>query len=142
MSRVTLGGFEQVSLPEWGNLATIAKIDTGAFSGALHCSSIRLDKAKQVLSFYPTSQVDCRVETTDFETKAVRSAHGHKHVRYLVPITLELRGKQYKTIIGLTDRSSMRYEMLIGRRFLREHDMLVDAAINGEYDDEWKRVEL
>ena len=142
MSRVILGSFEKVVLPEWGMLETTAKVDTGAFSGALHCSSIEFDETTRLLTFYPTSQSKHRIETDKFETRTVRSAHGHKHTRYLVPVVLELRGKKYKTTIGLTDRSSMKYEMLIGRRFLREHNMTVDVRINGEHDNEWKRVNI
>ena len=36
-------------------------------------------------------------------------------------------GKKYKTVISLTDRSDMKYPMLIGRKFLSER-FLVDVS--------------
>jgi hypothetical protein len=47
-----------------------------------------------------------------------------------------VQGKVYPIRIGLSDRSDMKRSVLIGRRFLRENDMLVDVRVHDEYDDE------
>ncbi len=41
MSENIIGAFELVSFPEFHTEHVTAKIDTGAYTGALHCSSIK-----------------------------------------------------------------------------------------------------
>jgi hypothetical protein len=142
MQQKVLGYVEEVAIPSLGVGSVIAKVDTGAFSGALHCTNISLSRDKKVLSFDPLGQADLRVHIKRFDIRTVRSASGHEEQRYLVPVTLKLAGKDYDTVIGLTDRSDMGYEMLLGRRFLREHGMVVDVALNEEYDEEWRRLQV
>jgi hypothetical protein len=140
MQQKILGYVEEVAIPLLGIDGIIAKVDTGAFSGALHCTGITVSQDKKTLSFSPVGRDDLRVHLSDFETRTVRSASGHEERRYLIPVTLRLAGDEYRTMIGLTDRSDMGYEMLLGRRFLREHNMLVDVTINDEHDEEWRRL--
>ncbi len=141
MNRAIFGHVEKVDVPTFGVKDLIAKVDTGAFSGALHCTDIRLDEATGMLSFSPMGDEALRYETAVYEQKIVRSASGHEESRFIIPIELVIQGTSYKTSIGLTDRSDMTREMLIGRRFLREHNILVDVSINEEYDSEWRVIE-
>ena len=142
MQKKILGHVEDVAIPTLGVKSVLAKVDTGAFSGALHCTDISLSRDRKVLSFNPLGQSGLRVRIKEFELKTVRSASGHEERRFIVPIALRLAGKDYDTVIGLTDRSDMGYEMLLGRRFLREHGMIVDVSLNEEYDEEWRRLHL
>jgi hypothetical protein len=140
MNRVTLGGFELVSLPGFGLHDIVAKVDTGAFSGAIHCTDIKVVHRgllrKPVLKFMPAGLPELAMETDDFTRRHVRSATGHRVKRYLVRTNIEVKGKTYPIEIGLSDRSDMKRQVLLGRRFLRENDMLVDVGLNVEYDDE------
>jgi hypothetical protein len=138
--KLILGHVTEVAIQSLGLNSIIAKVDTGAFSGALHCTDVSLSKDKKVLSFNPLGKEDLRLDIDIFEIRTVRSASGHEEERFLVPVTIQLAGKDYDTMIGLTDRSDMGYEMLLGRRFLREHHMVVDVTLNEEYDEEWRRL--
>lgn len=138
--RAVLGSFELVSFPEFNIKDEVAKIDTGAYSGAIHCSDIHViyrgpDNTK-VLKFVPFGNPLLATETTSFRRKVVRSSLGHQHTRFLITTTIEVLGKTYKTEIGLTDRSDMRRQVLIGRKFIRENNFLVDVQLNQEHDDE------
>jgi hypothetical protein len=142
MHQIILGHVEDIAIPALGVDHVLAKVDTGAFSGALHCTDIQLSSDKKVLSFNPIGREDLRAYLHDFEIRKVKSASGHTEERFLVPISIQLHGNLFTTTIGLTDRSDMVREMLLGRRFLREHNMVVDVTMSEEYDDEWKRVNL
>lgn len=141
MQQKVLGYVEEVAIPSFKIDSVIAKVDTGAFSGALHCTNIAISGDGKVLSFDPLGRSGSRVHLEEFETRTVRSASGHEEQRYLVPVVLQIDGEEYATMIGLTDRSDMGYEMLLGRRFLREHHMIVDVSLNEEYDEEWRRIQ-
>lgn len=140
MKRVTVGSFEIVSLPQFNLTNVVAKIDTGAYSGAVHCTDIKVVRRgiirKRILQFTPAGNPELRTETDTFIKKYVRSSTGHRVARYLVPTEIVFAGRSYRIEIGLSDRSDMKKQILIGRRFLRENNMLVDVKLNTEYDDE------
>lgn len=139
-SVIVVGCLEQVSLPEFGVGSELAKIDTGAYSGALHCTDIRVVRRgvlrKRVLKFTPLGRPKLATEKETFIRTYVRSATGHRIRRYIIDTTIDIQGKTYPIRIGLSDRSDMKRSVLIGRRFLRENNMVVDVRINQEYDDE------
>ena len=136
---ITVGSFEYVSLPGLKMDNIIAKIDTGAYSGAVHCTDIkavrRQSDGKRVLRFKTSSQ-DEVFEFEDFKTVKVRSSNGQQIKRYLIETDIIIKHKKYTIRISLTDRSDMQREVLIGRRFLRGHNMLVDVCINQELDND------
>lgn len=141
-SETTLGCFEIASIPSLGIHDVLAKVDTGAFSGAIHCTDIRVvrrgpDK-KRILKFIPNGQNKHAMEIDQFAETYVRSATGHRIKRFIIDTEIEINGTQYPIHIGLSDRSDMKRSILIGRRFLRENNMLVDVRINQELDDEGK----
>lgn len=134
-ARTVLGAFEVVQLPEFRIDDMVAKIDTGAYSGALHCETIEeiQEDGKKKLRFTPTE--DHMPHVTEHYTRTkVRSSNGHEANRYLIETQIHIKGKAYTIKIGLSNRSEMRYDMLIGRRFIRENGMLVDVRLNQEYD--------
>lgn len=132
----TVGGFEVVDMPLIGIKQSVAKIDTGAYSGAIGCSSIGVVKkgGKKILRFSPGKQSKRSYETETFSEKHVKSSNGQREKRYLIDTELVMQERSYPITITLSDRSDMKHEILIGRRFLREHNLLVDVSINQEYD--------
>lgn len=132
--REIFGSIEPVSIPSLGIETIIAKVDTGAWTGALHCTDIYEENG--VLHFTPVGNERLATTTTDFETRAVRGATGHLVQRYIIPVTLEIKGKMYETTVGLSDRQLLRREMLLGRRFLIENNILVDVKRTLDDDHE------
>lgn len=137
---MTIGSFEYVSLPALKINNTIAKIDTGAYSGAVHCTGIKTIKRKSdgvvVLCFLPFGRDMDVIECENFYVVYVRSSSGHRQKRYLIDAAVIIRNKQYTVKIGLSDRSDMKREILIGRRFLRQNNILVDVRINQDLDSD------
>ncbi len=136
---------EYVSVPELGISNMLAKIDTGAYSGALHCSriveAIRKSDGKKVLRFTPSDNHAHSVELTKYAVSLVRSSSGHTVKRYLFDTNIVIKGVSYNIRIGLSNRSDMNYEILIGRRFLSENNILVDTRINQQLDiDRSKKI--
>ena len=142
-NREIFGGFERVNIPSLGLENVIAKVDTGAYSGALHCSKIREYKRKSdgkfVLLFTPSYNHSNRQKLTKYVKSYVRSSTGHRIRRYLFDTKIVIKDVEYPIRIGLSDRSDMNYEILVGRRFLRENDILVDVKINQELDTDLEK---
>jgi hypothetical protein len=133
--QLVYGSFETVMLPAFSTEPYIAKVDTGAYSGAIHCSLLKetVKDGRKVLQFRPLTGSTIH-ETKRYIQKFVRSSTGHRVSRYLINTDIIIRGEKYKVRIGLSDRADMQYEILIGRRFLREHGIIVDVRINQELD--------
>ena len=128
------GSFEEVTFSDFANMKTFAKIDTGAWNGALHATNIRENNG--MLSFNLLGKPELSFTTSDFHRSSVTSASGHKDSRYLVKLNLRIRGKKYEIWIGLKNREKLSQEMLIGRRFLLENNILVDVSRNHRYSFE------
>lgn len=130
MSKV-IGGFERVDFPDFGVNDVVAKIDTGASSGALHCSTPHIEADQtgaKVLVFSPFDHPDVEIRTLEYSRRKVRSSNGMQQFRYGVDTIVKIKGKKYPIHITLSDRKSMMVPVLIGRKFLKDHGFLVDVA--------------
>lgn len=136
MSQVIIGSFETVGIPSLNVRGIAAKVDTGAWSGALHCTDIREENER--LFFTPLGRPELATSTTDYEVRNVRSSNGTDEDRYRIALDIIIRGEPYRATITLSDRSAMQYDMLIGRKFLRKHHMLVDVRIGADKDEDEK----
>lgn len=140
LSKKTVGCLEYVSFPDLGLNDVLAKVDTGAYSGAIHCTDIKVvrrgsDK-RRILKYTPLGHPKLAQETDDFEEIHVRSSNGHRLKRFIITTRIVCKGKTYELKTGLSDRTEMKREALIGRRFLRENGFTVDVRKNQELDDE------
>lgn len=127
-----IGRLEYVSFPDFGIENIEAKIDTGAYSGSIHVSSIEefLDNNQVMLKislFDKDSKNYKEVILSDFITNYVRSSNGQSEKRYFINSTLKIAGEKFITIFNLSDRSSMRRDVLLGRQNIKNH-FLVDVS--------------
>jgi hypothetical protein len=116
---VTIGRWEWVALPGLLGERLRAKVDTGAATSALHASDARIVEEEglttvtfQILEDQPT--VTLPVENFT----AVRSSNGEREVRPVVLLPLQVAGRTFNVLATLTDRSAMRYPVLLGRSTL------------------------
>lgn len=131
MTAHIIGAFENVIFPEFSEIPVTAKIDTGAYTGALHCNMIeeRASADGKLLVFRPLDS-DMEVIRDEFVIKYVRSSNGKREKRYFITTKIVINGVRRPISISLTDRSDMKWPVLIGRRFLRQYKFLVDPSKN------------
>lgn len=123
--RQTIGRHVAVKLPEIGVTGAIAKADTGAYSSTLHAEDIT--EKDGVLSFkvVPTDRLTTIndkpqiVKTRDYVVKRVRSSNGRAEERYKIVTEISVDGYKCDAEVTLSDRSSMKFPLLLGRKFLR-----------------------
>jgi hypothetical protein len=126
----TIGSFEKVSFPEFGMDNVVAKVDTGAFTGALHATKIHEEEEQgvRVLYFSPFDHPKTVYKTDNFEYGFVKSSNGAVTERYFIETYVEVRKKRYAITLTLADRSEMKWPVLIGRRFLHANEFIVDVS--------------
>lgn len=132
--KVMVGVFELVEFPGFGGIRSIAKLDTGAYSGALHCEKIREESSSQgkILKIIP---LDSKSEYVfdEFAVRYVKSSNGLVQKRYFIDTLIIIKSKKYPIVMSLTNRQDMKWKVLIGRKFLRQHGFVVDANKPSRY---------
>lgn len=131
-----IGSFEKIGFPEFGVDAVVAKVDTGAHSGALHATGMTERKNKKgetILYFHPLGKENLKASSKKFDRRRVRSSNGLLEERYLVQTIIVVNGEPYAIEISLTDRSNMTKEVLLGRKFLHRYHFLVDVRKGTQY---------
>jgi hypothetical protein len=125
MKKTVIGRRDRVDLPEFGLEDVEAKVDTGAYSNALHCHHIELKEVNDEWILY-FGVLDKEHEdhkgkifhTKNYSKKIVKSSNGTSEERFVISTRVIVFGKARKIKFSLTDRSNMKYPILLGRRFL------------------------
>lgn len=131
-----IGRIEKVDIPNWNIHGIEAKIDTGAYTSSLHChciTPIADDKVRfNILDPSHEEYNDKTFELPIFKKKKVKSSNGMSEERIIIRTTLVLANKKFKAQLSLTDRSAMRYPLLIGRKLLSGHFLVDVSKENGK----------
>lgn len=130
-----IGRAELIDFPEWNLVGIEAKIDTGAYTSSLHCHHIeRIRKeGKEYVKFNlldPSHDTynEKLFELPVFKSKMVKSSNGVSEERFIVKTKLKIHGTELEAELSLTDRSEMRFPVLIGRKLLKKGRFLVDVS--------------
>ena len=129
-----IGWVERVWFPEFdpAKKGVVAKIDTGADNGALHCTFERIvkdEEGKELLEFQPLNKKLPVVQTRRFKKIRVRSSNGTMEERHRIETVIKVKDKIYPIKLSLSDRSDMKYDVIIGWQFL-EKKFLVDVSLS------------
>jgi hypothetical protein len=129
-----IGWKEIVSFPEFSIRKVSAKIDTGARTSVLHCSSIELIKKyrKSYVRFIPLDPSQEMFHGQEYtlpfhKERKVKNSFGQEENRYVVQTSIELFNKSFPIELSLRDRSDMEFPVLLGRSFIRRL-FLVDVS--------------
>jgi len=129
-----IGRAELIDFPNWDLYGISAKVDTGAYTSSLHCHHIERIK-KDGKEYVRFNLLDPSHETYNeklfelpiYKSKTVKSSNGVSEERFVVKTTLILLGKKLEAELSLTDRSEMRYPVLLGRKLIKGH-FIVDVS--------------
>lgn len=128
-----VGRAEIIQLIDFGKLEVVAKIDTGADISSLGVSDI-IETADGALSFKLFHQghplytgVTITLEPGQFSRTRIANSFGHREIRYVIKLRIKLAGRIVRTTFSLADRSEKLYQILLGRRLLK-NKFVVDVA--------------
>lgn len=127
---ITIGRLEHIALPGLGVPRVEAKVDTGAYRSALHYQNLKTRKRNGIRELVVTFQMGGVRKTKvfrAFKRVSVKSSNGESSRRYLISTQVKLNGHIVRTQTTLFDRSDMKFQVLLGRKFLRGR-FLVDVS--------------
>ena len=119
---VVIGRHVRVSFPDLGFSNVDAKVDTGAFRTVIHCErceEIQTDTGKVLEADFMLEGTEMkRLRFNQYFSKEFKSSFGEKEKRFCVKTTIRIGRKKIKSSVSLTDRSDMKFQVLIGRKTL------------------------
>lgn len=131
-NKTVIGWREWAALPELGIATIKCKVDTGAKTSALHAYRVEgfEHEGKQMVRFdiHPNQDddvttIECTAEV--FDIRKVSDSGGHQEMRYVIQTPVVMGGESFLAEITLTNRDTMAFRMLLGRRAM-ENRFIVD----------------
>jgi hypothetical protein len=125
-----LGRSDRVNLPGLGLKNIHAKIDTGAYTSSLHCS--RAEVTNGVLEFVLLDDehpefTGMKFTFTDFTQREIKNSFGVAEMRYIIHTTIKIFNEEILAEFSLSDRDTLRFPILLGRKILRDR-FLIDVT--------------
>jgi hypothetical protein len=129
-----IGWKEWIALPELGIPAIKAKVDTGARTSALHTFSLEeFDSGgTRMIRFgiHPLQRrrdIELYCQAPVAERRRVKDSGGHVEKRYVIRTLATSGGLTWTIDITLTNRDTMLFRMLLGRKAI-EHIFMIDPG--------------
>jgi hypothetical protein len=129
--KLTIGRREQIDFPDLGLYGITAKVDTGAYTTALHCHDIREENGVLYFKLLDPTHPDYNQQEqkfTEYFQKEIKNSFGEIEKRFIIKTIVKIGTKRVKSVISLTDRGNMRYPVLIGRKLLKNR-FVVDVSL-------------
>jgi len=120
-----IGRREFVDFPLLELFNVEAKIDTGAYTSSIHCENISVKNISGNPALYFTVILNDEKNTkkeyvfNEFAAEKIKNSFGEMEERYIIKTLLKIGKKNIRVSISLSNRGSMRYPVLIGRKPLK-----------------------
>ena len=126
----TLGRSDRVDLPGLGLENIHAKIDTGAYTCSLHCSTTEVvnGKLQFVLLDEEHPEFTGRVyRFKKFEQREIKNSFGEAELRYVIKTKIKILDHLIRAEFSLSNRGNLKFPVLLGRKILRKR-FLIDVT--------------
>jgi len=121
--KTVVGGVEDVILLPW-RVRLPARVDTGAAKSSLDAREIKVQD--DMIEFkLPEKYGGLQIRLPIMGWRHIRTPEGLER-RPVVELEICFGSKRFRTLVNLTDRSMVKYPLILGRNFLREN-FLVDV---------------
>jgi len=132
--KYVIGRTDKIDIPDFGIKNISVKIDTGAYTCALHCVDPKVisEGGVQKLSFRIIDPLHNEVVEKEFvlekyrETE-IKSSNGVVEKRFVINTEVLIFDKLIETEFSLSNRATMKHPVLLGRKFLQDH-FIVDVS--------------
>ena len=134
MTQEIIGRVDKVDFPELNLFDVDVKIDTGAYTSAIHCTKIVEENNSLRCSFDSINHPNFKSKDIVFKNYShtdVKSSNGFKENRFKIKSEVIFFGRIYKINLTLSTRDDMKFPVLIGRQFLKKK-FLVDVNLKNQ----------
>ncbi|WP_297086861.1 RimK/LysX family protein [uncultured Draconibacterium sp.] len=136
LTRELIGRKDFVDFPQLALTEIKTKIDTGAYTSSINCHYVaeEIINGEAVLVCIFLDPQHPKYDGKEFrfskyKKKRIKSSNGISENRFLIRTEIKLFNKLYLIDLSLADRRLMKYDVLIGRKFLNKK-FLVDTSVS------------
>jgi hypothetical protein len=122
-----LGRYDRVDLPGLGLKNIHAKIDTGAFTCSLHCHKAQVIDGKLEFILLDEEHPEftgMKIVFPTYEIRNIKNSFGEVEKRYVIATTIRIFDEDIATEFSLSNRGSLKFPILIGRKILRDRYLI------------------
>lgn len=128
-----IGRIDKADFPKLHLKRIRVKIDTGAYSSAIHCCRIEETDAKKLKVVFLDPDDPKYTGKAHFfkkySKKIIKSSNGASEERFIISTKIRFHWRLYLAEFSLTFRGDMRYPVLIGRKFLADNHFIVNPQL-------------
>lgn len=135
--KTIIGRQDKVDFPELQLYNIEAKTDTGAYTSSIHCREIKEVVIEGELSIRfilmdPSHSCynDKEFITKNYTKKTVKNSFGTSEQRFAIKTEIKVFNKTFPIELTLSERSEMKYPVLLGRKFLTKAFMVDTSKKN------------
>lgn len=140
MNKKTIGRIDKIDFPEFELLEIEAKVDTGAYTSAIHAHEIKetdINGEKFIIFKLLDPQHflynEKEFSTKNYDKKIIKSSNGTSEERFAIKTTVTLFKETHTIELTLSERSDMKYPILLGRKFLNKKYIVDSSQKNNSY---------
>ncbi len=129
-----IGRVDKADFPELSLSNINIKMDTGAYTSSIHSHHIVEIEENgenhivfQVLDPSHPQYLNKEYKTKRFKKKIIKNSFGITENRFIVKTCIVLFGEEFPIELSLSERSKMKYPILIGRKLLNKR-FVVDTS--------------
>lgn len=125
-----IGRTDIVDFPKLELFNIDIKIDSGAFTSSFHCHSIQEENKVLKCQFLDPKHEKYHEKYfifDEFTQKMIKSSNGIAENRYLIKTEILIFNEIHPIELTLTERGSMKFPVLLGRKYLSKK-FLIDTA--------------
>jgi hypothetical protein len=135
-----VGRVDKADFPEFSLVDIDVKVDTGAYTSTIHCHDIKeviIDGMKHIEfelldPAHPHYQ-NIIFKTKQYKKRRVKNSFGKSEKRYVIKTTIVMFKKTYRIELSLSERSDMKYPILLGRKLLNRRFVVDTSKQNLSY---------
>ncbi|MGQ8338429.1 ATP-dependent zinc protease family protein [Sunxiuqinia sp. A32] len=133
--RILIGREDKADFPKLELMDIEVKVDTGAFTSSFHCHKISMieeDGVEKLCCNFLDPEHEKyhnrKITFDQFNLKKVRSSNGILEERFSIETTIQIFDQLFPIELTLTERGSMKFPVLLGRKFLSKK-FIVDSSM-------------
>lgn len=138
-----IGRKDKADFPDLDLYNINIKIDTGAYTGSLHCHKIIINEGNNKVKFNLLDPLNPDYNEKIYrlpihKIKKVKSSSGESESRVFIKTNILIFNETFEIELSLTNRENMKFPILIGRKFLRNRFVVEISKSNLSYKQKKK----
>lgn len=131
-----IGRSDRVDLPELGLYDIHAKVDTGAYSCCLHCQKAEVIEGRLEFVLLDEEHPEftgMKFVFNDFDERLIKNSFGEVEMRFVIKTSIKIFDEEIVTTFSLSNRGSLKFPVLLGRKILRDRFLVDVKKVNQSY---------